>query len=91
MGPVFLYLFPMCGVGVRVIGQGQVLGLGFTFCVYYVFTKPTAISSCVTVMLPGSRLKLNMVSNIKIHRRFCSHCLNSFLSVTRVKPCVRLL
>jgi len=47
----------------------------FTFCVYYVSTKPTAFS-CVTVTLRGW---LNKISNLKIHRWFCSHCLVTWL------------
>jgi len=27
------------------------VGFRFTFCIYYVSTKPTAFSSCITVML----------------------------------------
>jgi len=51
---------------------GLMLGFRFTFCLYYVSTKPTAFSSCVTVMLQEV---VEKISNLKIHGRFCRHCL----------------
>jgi len=36
------------GLGLR-LGLRLGLGLGFIFCVYFVSTKSTALSSCVTV------------------------------------------
>ena len=45
----------------------------FTFYVYYVFSKPTAFSLCITIVSHYKR-QSNKVSDLKIHRQFCSHC-----------------
>ena len=42
------FLFRGCVSGLA-LRLGLRLGFRFTFCFYYVFTKPTAFSSCVTV------------------------------------------
>jgi len=49
------------------------IGLRFTFCIYYVSTKPTTFS-CITGTVIYKWWS-NKVLNLKIHWRFCSHCL----------------
>ena len=48
------------------------LRLGFIFYVYFLSTKPAALSSCTTLR---HRWRQNNFSNFKIHRHIYSHCL----------------
>ena len=53
-----------------------VLGLGFIFYIYFVSTKPTALSVSRHTLLSCYRRQSNKASNLKIRRWFYSHCLN---------------
>ena len=69
----FLNFFQAYVLNLRVsVTLGLRLGLGFIFYIYFVFTKPTALPSCI--LLSRHRWRTNKFSNFKIHRCIYSHC-----------------
>jgi len=58
------------------------LGLGFRYSMF--FTKSTALLPC-TVTLKLWRMS-NKVSNMKVHRWTCSHCLSYLRYITQHTP-----